>query len=49
MIQTIPARLMGFLDAVQAELIQGQPYRQLRHHQAIICRGFEIGYCRRVL
>ena len=36
MTQTIPSRLMRFLDAVQAQAIQGQPYRQLQHSQAII-------------
>ena len=43
MTQIIPTRLMGFLDAVQAELIQGQPYRQLRHHQAIIAEALRLG------
>lgn len=43
MTQTIPSRLMRFLDAVQAQAIQGQPYRQLRHSQAIIEEALRLG------
>ena len=43
MTQTIPARLMGFLDAVQAELIRGRPYSQLRHSQEIIAEALSLG------
>ena len=43
MTQTIPSRLMRFLDAVQAQAIQGQPYRQLQHSQAIIEEALSLG------
>ena len=43
MITTIPSRLMRFLDAVQAQAIQGQPYRQLQHSQAIIEEALSLG------
>ena len=43
MIATIPSRLMRFLDAVQAQAIQGQPYRQLQHSQAIIEEALSLG------
>ena len=43
MTQTIPSRLMRFLDAVQAQAIQGQPYRQLQHSQAVIEEALSLG------
>ena len=43
MITTIPSRLIRFLDAVQAQAIQGQPYRQLQHSQAIIEEALSLG------
>ena len=43
MIATIPSRLMRFLDAVQTQAIQGQPYRQLQHSQAIIEEALSLG------
>lgn len=39
----IPTRLMGFLDAVQAQAIKGQPYRQLQHSKAVIIEALELG------
>ena len=43
MTQTIPSRLMRFLDAVQAQAIQGQPYRQLQHAKAVIEEALSLG------
>ena len=43
MTQTIPSRLMRFLDAVQTQAIQGQPYRQLQHSQAVIEEALSLG------
>ena len=43
MTQIIPTRLMGFLDAVQAEAIKGQPYRQLQHSKAAIIEALDLG------
>ena len=39
----IPTRLMGFLDAVQAQAIKGQPYRQLQHSKAVIEEALSLG------